>query len=71
MTCDHVTERYVAETTYLLRNPKQKWYFLNEQRPDEVLLFKNFDSDDDVEAKCAYSWVQQGISFLGQDDMSS
>ena len=52
--CDHVTQRYVAETTYLLRNPQQKWYYLDQQRPDEVLLFKNFDSDESVKAQCTY-----------------
>lgn len=26
-------------------HPKHKWYFLDEQSPDELLLFKNYDSD--------------------------
>lgn len=56
--CDHVTEKFATDTIYPLRNPRQKWYYLNKQTPEEVILFKNFDSAEDVEAIC------NGISIL-------
>jgi hypothetical protein len=33
---------------YMMYNPKQKFYYLGGQRDDEVLIFKNFDSREDV-----------------------
>lgn len=53
--CDHVTEKFATDTIYPLRNPRQKWYYLNRQTPEEAILFKNFDSAEDVEAICMYS----------------
>ena len=29
-------------------NPNHKWYFLSDQRPDEVILIKCYDSDEKV-----------------------
>lgn len=52
--CDHVTEKFATDTIYPLRNPRQKWYYLNKQTPEEAILFKNFDSAEDVEAICIY-----------------
>lgn len=52
--CDHITGSYSAETTYLLRNKRHRWYFWGNQAEDEVILFKNFDSSDQVKATCSY-----------------
>ena len=30
---------------------KHKWYYMHEQKPDEMLLFKIFDSDENAKAK--------------------
>ena len=56
VACDHVTRHYTSETSYMLRSPQQRWYYLAHQTPDEVLFFKNFDADPDVRAKrgCTY-----------------
>jgi len=35
---------------YLLHGDAQKWYYLSKQQPDEVTLFKNFDSSVTVGA---------------------
>ncbi|KAH8173483.1 hypothetical protein LIA77_07738 [Sarocladium implicatum] len=50
---DHVRSSYVGSTMYLLNRPQHRWYYVSRQRPDEVLLFKNFDSAGDVAAKYA------------------
>jgi hypothetical protein len=50
--CDHIRPQEQAETTFILRNESQKWYYLYKQNKNEVLLLKNFDSDPSVEANC-------------------
>ncbi|KAK0116361.1 hypothetical protein ONS95_013381 [Cadophora gregata] len=41
---DHITKLYHGNTMYGLYAPKHKWYYLNHQRPDELHIFKIFDS---------------------------
>ena len=45
----------------MLRNPRQRWYYLGHQRPEEVLLFKNFDSDPDVKAKRGFTYYDEDL----------
>lgn len=35
---------------YLLHSDSQRWFYLSNQRPSEITLFKNFDSSDDVKS---------------------
>ncbi|MCJ1467360.1 hypothetical protein MMC07_005984 [Pseudocyphellaria aurata] len=50
---DHVRRQYSGSTMYLMHNPGQKFYYMCKQSKSEVLIFKNFDSRFDVEAKYA------------------
>ena len=45
---DLVYRHRVGETYNVLFNPAHRWHYLSEQRPDEVLLLKCYDSRDDV-----------------------
>ncbi|KAK2740664.1 hypothetical protein FQN57_006034 [Myotisia sp. PD_48] len=45
---DHVRRQYAGCTLYALKDPGMKWYYMKNQRDDEVLLFKNFDSNENV-----------------------
>jgi hypothetical protein len=49
--CDHVRRQYTGSTMYLQHNLAQRFYYLDRQSKDEVLIFKNFDSARAV-AKC-------------------
>ncbi|KAK5991156.1 Fe(II)/2-oxoglutarate-dependent dioxygenase nvfI-like protein [Cladobotryum mycophilum] len=49
---DVVRQSYIGESYYLLPHDGYRWYFINNQKCDEVLLFKMYDSDDNVGAKC-------------------
>ncbi|KAF2185529.1 methyltransferase [Zopfia rhizophila CBS 207.26] len=44
MAADLVTEHEITETVEVQYSAKQKWYYLAQQQPDELLLFKNVDS---------------------------
>ncbi|KAJ4302794.1 hypothetical protein N0V90_001685 [Kalmusia sp. IMI 367209] len=44
MAADLVTEHEITETVEVQYNAKQRWYYLAQQQPDELLLFKNVDS---------------------------
>ena len=48
---DLIRKDYIGSTMYAKYRPGYKWYFLDRQRPDEVCLFKNFDSDTTVDAQ--------------------
>jgi len=50
---DHVRRRYLGSTMYLLSKEHHKWVYLHNQQPDEVTVLKNFDSNDDLEARVA------------------
>jgi hypothetical protein len=52
LAVDHVTRSYIGETYNLMYRKTHKWYYLNQQQPNEVLLMKMFDSKDDVQAGC-------------------
>ncbi|KAJ0147821.1 hypothetical protein CTA2_755 [Colletotrichum tanaceti] len=49
---DHVRKHYVGESLYPLFSKDMRWYFLDRQSKDEVLVFKTYDSSTTVKAKC-------------------
>ncbi|KAL0944695.1 uncharacterized protein CTRU02_202582 [Colletotrichum truncatum] len=46
--------RHRAETWTIKPNPGHRWYYKNQQRPDEPLLIKCFDSDTSVVRRAAH-----------------
>lgn len=54
IAADHYRETFAGEALYMVHNPEHRWYYLNEQTKDEVLVFKIHDSGD-VPAKCELS----------------
>ncbi|KAJ4149961.1 hypothetical protein LMH87_010733 [Akanthomyces muscarius] len=52
VSVDHVTRGYIGESYYPLYHASHRWYYLDKQTKDEVLLFKTFDSSADAKAKC-------------------
>ncbi|KAK0644667.1 hypothetical protein B0T16DRAFT_418061 [Cercophora newfieldiana] len=63
LSVDHVRKTYVGESLYPLECPEYRWYYLNRQTSDEVLLFKTYDSDPTARAKCCphTSFEQSGV----------
>jgi hypothetical protein len=51
MECDHVRRRFKGSNLYANYDAGHKWYYLGEQRPEEALLIKMFDSDSSAKAK--------------------
>ncbi|KAF2739370.1 hypothetical protein EJ04DRAFT_508670 [Polyplosphaeria fusca] len=49
--CDLVKRTYTGETAFILPNPLFRWYYLSDQREDEALIFKMFDSDSSCPAR--------------------
>jgi hypothetical protein len=50
MAGDVVDRDAVFENTQVHYNPKQKWYYLPNQMPSELLIFKNADSESKFDA---------------------
>src|ERR1700679_176540 len=47
MAGDIVDKDAVFENTQVHFNPEQKWYYLPDQMPEELLIFKNADSEEE------------------------
>jgi hypothetical protein len=41
---DNVYTHIILETYNVLFNEQHRWYYLEDQEPDEVLLFRSFDT---------------------------
>ena len=50
MAGDVVDRDAVFENTQIYYNPEQKWYYLPNQMPSELLIFKNADSESEFGA---------------------
>jgi len=50
LLCDNIQKSRLGETMIPIYSPSARWYYLNQQRPDEVLIIKIFDSKQDVKA---------------------
>jgi hypothetical protein len=46
MAGDVVDRNQVFENTQVHFNPDMKWYYLSDQMPDELIIFKNADSEE-------------------------
>ena len=49
---DHIKRRYTGSTIHPLYSPDYRWYYLKGQDCNEVLILKNFDSEQNVMARC-------------------
>ncbi len=51
---DFVRKKFVGENLFAHFSSEQKWYYLGQHQPEEVMLMKMFDSDETVKAssKC-------------------
>ncbi len=52
--CDHVRRLFKGANYYTYYAESHRWFYLGEQRPDEVLLLKMFDSDPAAKAKSKF-----------------
>jgi len=57
ITSDSVFPNNVAETLQVFYNKAHSWWFLSDQRRDEVLLFKIFDTNETV-ARCKWTRIK-------------
>ncbi|KAK0744960.1 hypothetical protein B0T21DRAFT_95618 [Apiosordaria backusii] len=62
---DTVFPTNVAETLQVHHSPAHKWYFLDKQSQDELLLFKIFDSDDASSRVCPHAAIQPDLRGYG------
>jgi hypothetical protein len=49
---DHIRRHYTGSTMYLQYNQNLRFYYVSKQTKDEILIFKNFDSAEDIPATC-------------------
>jgi len=45
---DQVTRKLAGEIYYVKYNPEQRWHYLSNQKKDEVVVFKSYDSEAGV-----------------------
>ena len=51
---NRIRRQFTGCTLFLKHQEGVNWYYMSHQMPEDLLLFKNFDSKDGV-AKCEYS----------------
>ena len=51
---DHIRRHYTGSTMYLRHNPQQQFYYMSKQGRDDVLIFKQFDSQRNISGQCPY-----------------
>lgn len=49
---DHIKKGYIGQTSNLMYRPGFRWYYLSDQKRNECLIFKMWDSLESVKAKC-------------------
>jgi hypothetical protein len=59
---DHIRRKFKGETLFTYYSPHHKWYYVSKQTPDEVILFKNFDSDPHVKAQSRSFFTRATLS---------
>jgi hypothetical protein len=52
VAADVILADHIGEVYYLHYNKTQQWYWFRNQMPDEVVIFKSFDSRHDFGAAC-------------------
>ena len=45
---DNILPHRIAETYNVLHNERHQWFYLKDQMPNEILVFKSFDSQPGV-----------------------
>jgi hypothetical protein len=64
MAGDVVDRDAVFENTQVHYNPEQKWYYLANQMPSELLIFKNADSESKFGASPGTCMVLERLPVL-------
>lgn len=54
----------VGEVYHVKFNENQRWYWLSDQKPDEVSIFTSWDSDAGTAPACMYEFYEAKKSLL-------
>jgi hypothetical protein len=58
---DSIRASSVESSMYSKFSERHRWFYLGNQNPDEVLLFKQFDTDENVKAARTYESSQDSV----------
>ncbi|TEY29811.1 hypothetical protein BOTCAL_0918g00040 [Botryotinia calthae] len=59
---DNIRRTYQSANMYMMHRENHKWYFLKKQDVNEVLIFKQFDTEETQAEVCPHvSFLQNGI----------
>lgn len=56
---DRIRRKYTGRTMFVMHEPSMEWHYVSEQSNDEVLVFRSFDSQEDVTG-CEYKPLSLG-----------
>ena len=62
MAGDVVDRDAIFENTQVHFNPRQKWFYLSNQLPSEMLIFKNADSEEKFGASPGESYIYPDVT---------
>jgi hypothetical protein len=58
---------HVGANMFALHRERYRWYYLSRQQPDEVLIFKQFDTESGVKARCTHIYAPPNLWSGGSD----
>ncbi|KAI5457326.1 hypothetical protein BGZ63DRAFT_365176 [Mariannaea sp. PMI_226] len=54
---DSVFPHHVMEVYHVKHNPSHRWYYMEEQDVDDILIFKTWDSEEEKESCCVHTAI--------------
>jgi hypothetical protein len=54
METDIVRAGSLSSNLFAMYRSFNRWYYLSQQKPEEVLILKQFDTNTDVQAQCEF-----------------
>jgi hypothetical protein len=64
IAADYVRTTYQGENLLPLYNKNCRWHYMSDQTPDDILLFKSYDSREQSKAKCKWLSYQLCLTPL-------
>jgi hypothetical protein len=49
-----ISPEYISQTGYAGYSEKQRWYYVSNQKPDEVTFFMQHDTDESSPTRCTH-----------------
>jgi hypothetical protein len=71
MATARVSSNFTGEIYYQKYNQQQRFYYMSKQKPDELVLFITFDSEDCSKSECSHYYIYGWICSVSDSSCTS